>query len=314
MRVVRGIHNLRSEHRGCVATIGNFDGVHRGHQSLLQALKQKAQVLGLPVTVIIFEPQPREYFDRQSELNSAPGRITRFRDKVERLKAEGVDQVVCLSFNERLRSLTAEQFVKDLIVDGLDVKHLVVGDDFRFGCDRSGDYAFLQSAALRYGFELASMETHCHNNERVSSTYIREALDRADFDLASDLLGWRYSISGKVVHGRKLGRQLGVPTANIQLSNIKAPFSGVFAVEAKLGDVRMPSVANLGIKPTVNGIAPSLEVHVLSNLASQDLYGKRLTIEFKKKIRDEKKFDGIDALKAAIEQDIQVAKAYFELD
>lgn len=313
MRVIRGIHNLRPEHRGCVATIGNFDGVHQGHQSLLRALKCRGQDLNLPVTVIIFEPQPREFFDRISGQNSAPGRITRFRDKVQRLFLEGVDQVVCLSFNERLRSLTAGQFVQQLIVDGLDVKHLVVGDDFKFGCDRSGDYEFLVEASKRFGFELASMDTFSLDQERVSSTRVREVLNAGDFALASQLLGWNYQISGKVVHGRKLGRQIGVPTANVQLSNVKAPFSGVFAVEAKLGDIIMPAVANLGIKPTVNGIAPSLEVHVLSNLVDSDLYGKRLSVEFKQKIRDEKKFDGIDALKAAIEQDIETAKAYFKL-
>lgn len=310
MRVIRGIHNLRSEHKGCVATIGNFDGVHQGHQSLLKALKARAKALNLPVTVIVFEPQPREYFDR----DGAPGRITRFRDKVERLFVEGVDQVVCLSFNERLRTLTAEQFVRSLLIDGLGVKHLVVGDDFKFGCDRSGDYEYLLKASQQFDFELASMDTFSLDSERVSSTRIREVLNNGDFGLASELLGWPYSISGKVVHGRKLGRQLGVPTANIQLSNIKSPFRGVFAVSARLGDQVMPGVANLGIKPTIHGVSPSLEVHVLSNLVSPDLYGRRLTIEFHKKIRDEQKFDGIDALKAAIEQDIEIAKAYFNLD
>lgn len=329
MRVIRGIHNLRQEHRGCVATIGNFDGVHQGHQSLIRALKQRANELSLPVAVIIFEPQPREYFcrefDRAFDRDDAPGRITRFRDKVERLFSEGVDQVVCLSFNDRLRSLTAEQFVEKLIVNGLDVKHLVVGDDFRFGCDRSGDYQFLTSASEKFGFELSNMATFSHDELRVSSTRVREVLNNAEFELAEELLGWPYQISGKVVHGRKLGRQIGVPTANVQLSNLKAPFSGVFAVEAtvvsnqeKGSSPALSAVANLGIKPTVNGIAPSLEVHILSSLAEagikdNDLYGKRLSVRFRKKIRDEKKFDGIDALKAAIEQDIATAKAFFNI-
>jgi len=320
MRVIRGIHNLRQEHRGCVATIGNFDGVHQGHQSLIRALKVRARELNLPVIVMVFEPQPREYFDREC----APGRITRFRDKIDRLFSEGVDQVVCLSFNERLRSLTAEQFVEKLIVKGLDVKHLVVGDDFRFGCDRSGDYQFLTFASEKFGFELSNMTTFSHDELRVSSTRVREVLDNADFELAEELLGWPYQISGKVVHGRKLGRQIGVPTANVQLSNLKAPFSGVFAVEATVVSNQedsvavLSAVANLGIKPTVNGIAPSLEVHILSSLADagikdNDLYGKRLSVRFRKKIRDEKKFDGIDALKAAIEQDIATAKAFFNI-
>jgi len=320
MRVIRGIHNLRQEHRGCVATIGNFDGVHQGHQSLIRALKVRARELNLPVIVMVFEPQPREYFDREC----APGRITRFRDKIDRLFSEGVDQVVCLSFNERLRSLTAEQFVEKLIVKGLDVKHLVVGDDFRFGCDRSGDYQFLTFASEKFGFELSNMTTFSHDELRVSSTRVREVLDNADFELAEELLGWPYQISGKVVHGRKLGRQIGVPTANVQLSNLKAPFSGVFAVEATVVSNQedsvavLSAVANLGIKPTVNGIAPSLEVHILSSLADagikdNDLYGKRLSVRFRKKNRDEKKFDGIDALKAAIEQDIATAKAFFNI-
>lgn len=317
MRVIRGIHNLRPEHRGCVATIGNFDGVHTGHQSLLRALRERANALNLPVTVVVFEPQPREFFDREFDRKDAPGRITRFRNKLERLAAEGVDQVVCLSFNERLRALTAEQFVKDLIVDGLDVKHLVVGDDFKFGCDRSGDYDFLLDTSKRYGFDLAGMDTFSHEQQRVSSTRVREVLEAANFDLAAELLGWRYQISGKVIHGRKLGRQLGVPTANVQLSNLKAPFNGVFSVIATLGDVKLPGVANLGIKPTVHGIAPSLEVHILAGLEqleSSNLYGKRLIVEFKQKIRDEKKFDGIDALTSAIKHDIEIAKAYFNLD
>lgn len=314
MRIIRGLHNIRPEHRGCVATIGNFDGVHTGHKSLISRLKVEAAKLDLPVTVVIFEPQPREYFDPVS----APGRITRFADKVSQLAKAGVEQVVCLSFNDRLRALTADEFVQTLLLDGLGVKFLVVGDDFRFGCDRSGDFEFLKQVSGDHDFELVSMDTFSHQQERVSSTLVREVLNNADFDLAERLLGWRYAISGKVVHGQKLGRQLGVPTANIQLSNLKSPFNGVFAVKVSSCDdeqiSRFEAVANLGVKPTVNGIAPSLEVHIIDGRFQPEvdgLYGTKLNIEFCHKLRNEQKFDGIEALKAQIEQDIADAATWF---
>ena len=278
-------------------------------------MKVEAKKKNLPVTVVVFEPQPREFFNP----DTAPGRITRFTDKIARLAEAGVEQVVCLSFNERLRALTADQFVQRLLVDGLGVEFLVVGDDFKFGCDRSGDFAFLNRSSAQYGFELASMETFSHQEERVSSTKVREVLFDADFDLAEKLLGWPYSISGKVVHGKKLGRQLGVPTANIQLSGIKSPFSGVFAVEAtslnRPDELKgLSAVANLGIKPTVNGIQPSLEVHIIDDryqAGADELYSEKLRITFCHKLRDEQKFDGIDALKTQIECDIQAANVWF---
>ena len=306
MKVIRGLHNLRQEHKGCVATIGNFDGVHLGHQQLIDKLKQRANSLSLPVTVIVFEPQPREFFDR----DGAPGRVTRFRDKIERLKVAGVDQVLCLGFNESLRSLTAADFVQQLLIEKLAVKYLVVGDDFRFGCDRSGDFEFLTDAAKEFGFDLKSMATLSEGDVRISSTAVRQVLEQADFEQAETLLGWPYAISGKVVHGRKLGRQIGAPTANVQLAGLKSPFSGVFAVKVNgAGLEQAIAVANLGIKPTVNGVLPSLEVHLLSE--GKDLYGQRISVTFCHKLRDEKKFDGIEQLQAQIAQDIQSAKDWF---
>ena len=312
MKVIRGLLNITAEDRKCVATIGNFDGVHKGHQKLISRLKLQAKKLALPVTVIMFEPQPREFFDAVG----APGRITRFRDKIARLKEAGVDRVLCLGFNERLRSLTAQQFVNDLLIEKLAIKFLVVGDDFRFGCDRTGDFDFLVTASQQHDFEVASMETFTEGADRVSSTLIREALEQADFVTARSLLGWSYSISGKVVHGRKLGRQIGAATANVQLSGLKAPFSGVFAVTVTSKDLSSAeAVANLGIKPTVNGLLPSLEVHLLNaeNIETEklDLYGQRITVTFCHKLRDEKKFDGIDALKIQIKKDILTASQWF---
>ncbi|MGV2836346.1 bifunctional riboflavin kinase/FAD synthetase, partial [Pseudomonas shirazensis] len=213
MQLVRGLHNLRPEHRGCVATIGNFDGVHRGHQAILARLRDRARELGLPTCVVIFEPQPREYFAPET----APARLARLRDKVQLLAAEGIDLVLCLAFNQRLSQLSADEFVKTIVVDGLGVRHLEVGDDFRFGCDRAGDFDFLVEAGKKYGFTVEAANTVVQDGLRVSSTKVRTALANADFALAAHLLGRPYTITGRVLHGQKLARQLGTPTANIQL-------------------------------------------------------------------------------------------------
>ncbi len=306
MQLVRGLHNLRPQHRGCVATIGNFDGVHRGHQAILARLRERAVELGVPSCVVIFEPQPREYFAP----DTAPARLARLRDKVALLAAEGVDRVLCLAFNQRLSKLSAAEFVDTILVDGLGVKHLEVGDDFRFGCDRVGDFEFLQQAGLSQGFTVEAAQTVELDGLRVSSTQVRQALATADFALAERLLGRPYRISGRVLHGQKLARQLGTPTANIQLKRRRVPLSGVYLVSVELDGKPWPGVANIGVRPTVSGDGSAhLEVHLLD--FAGDLYGRRLTVEFHHKLREEQRFASLEALKSAIDADIAAARAHW---
>lgn len=306
MELIRGLHNLRQRHRGCVATIGNFDGLHQGHVCVIEQVKCKARELGLPTTVIIFEPQPREFFGG----DRVPPRLTRFGEKVRLLKAQGIDRVVCLSFNTQLRSMSAEEFVNHLLVRGLEVKHFVVGDDFRFGCDRSGDYQMLRKSGEAHGFTVANTNTYEIDGERVSSTRVRETLAQNDFKLAEKLLGRPYQITGRVMHGQKLGRQLGVPTANIRMHRFAAPLKGVYAVDVFANGHELgQGVCNIGMRPTVNGTQPVLEVHLLDYAG--DLYGKLLSVEFKSFIRPEQKFDGLEQLKKQIFNDIEAARTFF---
>ncbi|MBA1202596.1 bifunctional riboflavin kinase/FAD synthetase [Pseudomonas capeferrum] len=306
MQLVRGLHNLRPEHRGCVVTIGNFDGVHRGHQAILARLRERARTLGVPTCVVIFEPQPREYFAP----DTAPARLARLRDKVELLTVEGIDRVLCLAFNERLSRLSATEFVETILVDGLGVRHLEVGDDFRFGCDRAGDFAFLVDAGRQYGFSVEAAYTVEQDGLRVSSTEVRKALADADFALAAALLGRPYCISGRVLHGQKLARQLGTPTANIQLKRRRVPLSGVYLTSAEIDGKVWPGVANIGVRPTVAGDGrPHLEIHLLD--FAGDLYGRRLTVEFHHKLREEQRFASLEALKSAIDADIAAARAHW---
>lgn len=307
MQLVRGLHNLKPALRGCVATIGNFDGVHRGHQAILQRLRERAAELQLPSCVVIFEPQPREFFGP----DNAPVRLSRLRDKLELLAAAGVDRVLCLAFNRRLRELSAADFVRTVLVDGLGVQHLEVGDDFRFGCDRAGDFPFLEQAGKQFGFSVEDAITIELDGERVSSTRVRNAAQMADFALAEQLLGRPFSISGRVLHGQKLGRQLGTPTANVQLKRRRAPLNGVYLVSVELDGRVQPGVANIGMRPTVAGDGRAhLEVHLLD--FAGDLYGRRLTVVFHRKLRDEQRFASLEALKAAIDADIASARAYWQ--
>ncbi|OPX56322.1 riboflavin kinase / FMN adenylyltransferase [Oceanospirillum multiglobuliferum] len=306
MELIRGLHNLRKKHQGCVVTIGNFDGVHLGHQAVLQQVKAKAEELNLPSVVVIFEPQPREFFAG----SQAPARITRFRDKVERLKAQGVDRVLCLSFNRRLASLSAQAFIEQVLLAGLGVRYLVVGDDFRFGCDRSGNFALLKQAGAAQGFEVANTHTFEVAAERVSSTRIRQVLADANFVLAQNLLGLPYQISGRVIHGQKLGRQLGVPTANLSLQNKQPALQGVYAVLMATQDqVLRQGVANIGNRPTVSGVRPALEVNLFD--FNGDLYGQRVQVIFCSKLRDEVRFANVEALREQIQRDQLAARAYF---
>jgi len=281
--------------------------VHRGHQAVLARLLERAAELSLPSCVVIFEPQPREFFAPAT----APVRLTRLADKVELLAAAGVDQVLCLAFNQRLRELSADAFVRAVLVDGLGVEHLEIGDDFRFGCDRSGDFAFLQQAGRTYGFTVEEAATEELDGSRVSSTRVREALQAADFVEAEHLLGRPFAIDGRVMHGQKLGRQLGAPTANVQLKRHRVPLKGVFLVSVELDGVVHPGVANIGVRPSVktDGFA-HLEVHLLD--FSGDLYGRRMSVVFHRKLREEQRFASLEALKSAIAVDVDAARAFWQ--
>ena len=306
MEVVRGLLNIREKHRGAIVTIGNFDGVHKGHQSILKEVRARADKSNVPAMLICFEPQPKEFFD----LYNAPARLTRFREKVDLLSEQGIDYVYCVKFDEKARTMTAVEFVR-ILVEEMRISALFVGDDFRFGFDRSGDFKYLQDVGKSHHFDVINMYTISHDNERVSSTRIRECLARGDFELAESLLGYPYSISGKVIYGRQIGRTLGVPTANIQLNRYVAPITGVFAVEMLFDGQVFPGVANVGVRPTIDDhtLKPILEVHLFD--FSEDIYGKTAKVVFRHKIRDEKKFTGIEALKAAIMNDIEGAKTFF---
>lgn len=305
MEVIRGLHNLRARHRGCVATIGNFDGVHLGHQALLAALAERGREFDLPTQVVTFEPQPREFFEGRE----VPARLTRFREKVMLLAEHGVDRVLLLPFDARLAALSAQDVIRQILVDGLGIRHLLVGDDFRFGRGREGDTAMLRAAGEQHGFGLGDLGTQLVDGERVSSTRVRAALAAGDLTLAERLLGHAYFIMGRVVYGRRLGRELGTPTVNVPLQRYRAALEGVFAVEVDGLGARLQGVANIGVRPTLGGREPLLEVHLFG--WSGDAYGALLTTRFRHRIRDEWKFDSLDALKARIAVDVGEAERFF---
>lgn len=309
MKIIRGLQNLAESHQGSVVTIGNFDGVHAGHQAILKQVKDKAAELGVPSMLICFEPQPKEFFD---EFN-APARLTRFREKVELLEENGIDLVLCFKFNERTRSIEAQDFV-DMLTKRIRVSALYVGDDFKFGHDRSGDFDLLRDAGTEHGFPVTNLYTLSIEELRVSSSHIREYLAQGEFELAEKMLGHPYTITGKVVYGRQVGRTLGVPTANIQLHRYRAPIDGSYAVEIHGLDKPFQGVANVGVRPTFDEatLKPILEVHIFD--FDKEIYGKYVKVVFRLKIRDEKKFDGIEQLKEAIFSDIEKAKNYFRLN
>jgi riboflavin kinase/FMN adenylyltransferase len=307
MQIIRNIQNLKLEHHGCVATIGNFDGVHLGHQAVLGQLAEKADELNLPLTVVTFEPQPQEFF-RPEE---SPPRLTRFREKVQALRRYAVDRVLVLRFNKQFSQQSPNDFIQNLLVKGLGVKYLVVGDDFRFGKGRAGDFALLQAAGVEQGFEVVNMHTFALDEKRVSSTRVREALRAGDLNAAEKLLGRIYRMSGRVAHGDKKGRTIGFPTANIHLHRINTPLRGVFAVELfGIEGEPLPGVANLGTRPTVGGMKTLLEVHLFD--FEGDIYGAHVHVNFLRKLRDERRFDSFDELKAQILVDAEQAQAYFD--
>lgn len=308
MKFIRGIHNLNEQHRGCVLTIGNFDGVHRGHQALMSRLCEEGRKRNLPVVVMVFEPQPLELFAG----DKAPARLTRLREKLRYMAEAGVDKVLCVRFDRRFAALSAQRFISDLLVEKLDVKYLAVGDDFRFGAGRQGDFLLLQKAGAEYGFEVVSTETFCDGGKRISSTAVRQALAVDDLALAQSLLGHPFTISGRVVHGDALGRTLGFPTANLPLRRSVSPVKGVYAVEVRgLTPEPLPGVANIGTRPTVKGLRQQLEVYLLD--INMDLYGRHIDVVLKQKIRNEQRFASLEALKEQIANDVVTARQFFGL-
>lgn len=305
MELVRGLHNLRPQHRGCVLSIGNYDGVHRGHQALLAELFRLAGEYRVPAAVMVFEPSPREYFDPAG----APPRLTGLREKLEDLRAAGVRRVVLAKFDARLAAMEAEAFVDELIITRLGAKAVVVGDDFRFGAHRRGDYNLLAAKGAALGVETLRLPSILCEGQRISSTRIREWLAAGEVGLVNDSLGRAYRISGRVAYGRQLGRTLGTPTANIVLRRKPAPRLGVYAVRARLaGGRELPGVANLGLRPTVGGEACWLETHLFD--FSGNLYGQHMEVAFLGFLRDEQRFATIDELRLQIQRDAAQARVF----
>lgn len=323
MQLIRGVRNLKNFQRllnlkavdaeqvsspEMVLTIGAFDGLHHGHQAVLKHVTEMAAKRQAKSMVLTLDPLPREFFLPLS----APPRLMSFREKFEGLQMLGIDYLLVIKFDDALRNVEAADFIKQVFVDSLSVNHVVIGDDFRFGRDGKGDFELLQRLGLKHGFSVESTQTKILDGERVSSTRIRDLLGEADFALAEKLLGRPYSISGKVVYGQQLASKLEVPTANVELHRLRAAMSGVYATEVQVEGqgLWLPAVANVGTRPTINeSIKAILEVHILDY--KQHLYGKQITVRFRHKIRNEKKFASIDELKKNIHQDIDVAKVWF---
>ena len=290
-------------------TIGNFDGVHRGHRAVMDQLAARRAQFGLPSVVMIFEPQPLEFF----RPDRSPPRLTRLREKLSALNLDIVDRVLCVRFDEEFAAITAEEFVDRILVDGLAARFVLVGDDFRFGQGRSGDYESLQAAGRRHGFDVGQQATFVIDGKRVSSTAVREALGGGDLERAATLLGYPFAIHGRVAHGDQRGRTLGYPTANIHLLRRVVPLLGVFACQVRgVTKQPAPAVANLGYRPTIAGglAVPILEVHLLD--FSGNLYGRHVRVEFLFRIREERKFDSYEELRAQIERDEAQARAFFD--
>jgi riboflavin kinase / FMN adenylyltransferase len=323
MKLVRGLHNLPSiagrsaacapvdggsaavhvASGGCVLTVGNYDGVHLGHQHMIRVLKRRAAELGCPTTVLVFEPSSKEFIDPAG----APPRLTRWREKYLALSALGVDRLVTLRFDEAMRAMTPQQFVERLIVGALGARHVVVGDDFRYGAKAQGTIDSLRAAGAAGGFGVEQVSPFVFEGVRVSSTAVRERLESGDCAGAARLLGRPYRMMGRVAHGQQLGRTLGFPTANLRLMRRKSPLWGILAVRVRgIGSLPLDGVASLGTRPTVNGVEPLLEVHVFD--FAGDLYGRELEVEFVAKLRDEAKFDSLDSMMVQMQVDASQAR------
>lgn len=301
MELIRGLHNLRARHRGSAVTIGNFDGMHLGHQAMLKQLRARARALGAKATVMIFEPAPREFFQG----DAAPARLSNLREKYVALAAAGAEQALVVRFDRAFSHLAPQEFIQRLLIDGLGARYVLVGDDFRFGHQRAGDFATLEAAGAKHGFEVAAVPTIEVDGERVSSTRVRAALARHDFDLARRLLGHDYSICGRVRHGKELGRELGFPTANLALKRRVSPVNGIYVVRV---DGIGYGAASVGTRPTVQGKDRLLEVYLYD--FEGDLYGRHLNVEFLHWLRDEVKFPDVETMRKQIANDAEEGREW----
>jgi riboflavin kinase/FMN adenylyltransferase len=311
MKVYRGLPNDDAR-TPCALAIGNFDGVHRGHQAMLARMGEAAACLKLSTAVMTFEPHPREYFaNLAGDPAKAPTRIANLRDKLQALANAGVDRVIVEHFNASFAALAPMEFIECILVNGMHVKWLIVGEDFRFGAKRAGDITLLREAGKKYGFEVEALPTVLSAGTRISSSAVREALAQGDFAQVKQMLGHPYTISGRVIHGQKLGRDIGFPTLNLRIAHKRPALSGIFVVQVHgLADRPLAGVASLGVRPTVDDSGcVLLETHVF-DFAGQ-CYGKLVRVEFLKKLRDEEKYSDLAALTAAIERDAQQARDYF---
>lgn len=320
MRVFRGFHP--SADADAVITIGNFDGMHLGHQALLRQLRAEAQSRGLRSAVLTFAPHPREFFARKAggaEVK-VPARLHTLREKLEALAAAGIDETRVCQFDDAFAGLSPEDFVRIVLVEAMRAKHVMIGDDFRFGARRAGDFEMLKALGVRYGFTVSSLDSQCLAGTRISSSQVREALAAGDLACAEALLGYPYAMAGRVIHGRQLGRTIGVPTANVRIRHDPLPLRGVFVVDVALDETRAAvpqitrryaGVANLGYRPTLGGdTRPLLEVHLFDYAG--DLYGAHLDVRFLAKLRDEMSFADFGALTAQIQEDLAQARRFFE--
>ncbi|MDP2125919.1 MAG: bifunctional riboflavin kinase/FAD synthetase [Pseudohongiella sp.] len=318
MNVITDTDVFPDRQRGCVATIGKFDGVHLGHQQIVRQLKSKAEEFGVPSVVVVIEPHPEEFF--AANARDCPPRLSEAPEKVQLLRAMGVDYVYLLRFDAKLSSLTPEAYIEQMLIAGLNIKCLIIGNDFRFGCKRAGDFALLQRYGAEHGFEVVQTESCFYGDVRVSSTYVRECLARADFDTVKALLGRQYSIAGTVVKGRQLGRKLGYPTCNLALNRQNIPLHGVYACKAEIvtadgEQMEAVGAANIGYRPTVDTQTGSsedtawLEVHLLD--FNKDIYDAQMRVVFCHHIRAEQKFDSLQALTEQIGRDTEQVRAYF---
>lgn len=308
MELIRGIHNLRPRHRGCVLTIGNFDGVHLGHQALIARARMLADAQRLPLALMTFEPIPREFFARDHR----PGRISELRDRVRLLEEQGVKRLLLQAFNRRFSSLSAEAFIEHVLVQQLGVRAVIIGDDFRFGAQRGGDFGLLQSMGMRFGYTAESLPSVLVNGVRCSSSAVRTALMQPDLAQAATLLGRPYSISGRVRRGLQLGRKLDMPTANIRLRRAPALRMGVYAVRVRMAGRRWSGVASLGVRPTLDLSECLLETHFFQSPG--DIYGQILEVEFVQFLREERKFASLEALAAQMQADKTQAIALLAAD
>ena len=313
MFLIRDIHNIdffnnKFASKPLIATIGNFDGLHLGHKEIIKKMKSIGDKDNLQSLVIFTEPHAKEFFAEQKDLPEQPTRISPWRDKCKRLNDNNVDYAFFLRFNKKLQRMSPKEFI-DEILSKLNIKYLMVGDDFKFGKERSGDFDFLANWGETNEIEVARIPTYSFEDRRVSSTWIRECIANGDFDLAEKLLDRRYTFSGKVVFGNRLGRTIGIPTANIWVPKSNLPIRGVYAIKAIVKGETFNGIANMGVRPTVGGTSPVLEIHIFD--FNKEIYGERIEVEFFKKIRNEQKFENLEKLKEQINSDIKKTRKYF---